>query len=99
MQGDLFAVIFDCSDSRLAEVIIFDQCLGEALVARTAGHALDDAVLGSLEYNVSVLNVQLIVVLCYDRLQPVRVDRGRPRGLNLVILWPANASPNGSASL
>jgi carbonic anhydrase len=35
-------------------------------VVRTAGHVLDDAVLGSLEYSVSVLNVPLIVVLGHD---------------------------------
>lgn len=61
-----FAVIFGCSDSRLAAEIIFDLGLGDAFVVRTAGHVLDDAVLGSLEYGVSVLNVPLIVVLGHD---------------------------------
>jgi carbonic anhydrase len=61
-----FAVIFGCSDSRLAAEIIFDLGLGDAFVVRTAGHVLDDAVLGSLEYSVSVLNVPLIVVLGHD---------------------------------
>ncbi|GAB3567223.1 beta-carbonic anhydrase CanB [Arthrobacter alkaliphilus] len=63
---DPFAVIFGCSDSRLAAEIIFDLGLGDAFVVRTAGHVLDDAVLGSLEYSVSVLNVPLIVVLGHD---------------------------------
>ncbi|MCU1520530.1 carbonic anhydrase [Arthrobacter sp. B3I9] len=62
-----FAVIFGCSDSRLAAEIIFDLGLGDAFVVRTAGHVLDDAVLGSLEYSVSVLGVPLIVVLGHDR--------------------------------
>ncbi|GAC1453948.1 MAG: carbonic anhydrase [Pseudarthrobacter sp.] len=61
-----FAVIFGCSDSRLAAEIIFDLGLGDAFVVRTAGHVLDAAVLGSLEYSVSVLNVPLIVVLGHD---------------------------------
>jgi carbonic anhydrase len=61
-----FAVIFGCSDSRLAAEIIFDLGLGDAFVVRTAGHVLDDAVLGSLEYSVSVLSVPLIVVLGHD---------------------------------
>jgi carbonic anhydrase len=61
-----FAVIFGCSDSRLAAEIIFDLGLGDAFVVRTAGHVLDDAVLGSLEYSVSVLKVPLIVVLGHD---------------------------------
>jgi carbonic anhydrase len=33
---------------------------------RTAGHVIDSAVLGSIEYAVSVLNVPLIVVLGHD---------------------------------
>jgi carbonic anhydrase len=61
-----FAVIFGCSDSRLAAEIIFDLGLGDAFVVRTAGHVIDDAVLGSLEYAVAVLRVPLIVVLGHD---------------------------------
>lgn len=63
---DPFAVIFGCSDSRLAAEIIFDVGLGDIFVVRTAGQVIDDAVLGSLEYSVSVLNVPLIVVLGHD---------------------------------
>lgn len=44
-----FAIIFGCADSRLAAEIIFDLGLGDAFVVRTAGHVIDDAVLGSLE--------------------------------------------------
>ena len=62
-----FAVIFGCSDSRLAAEIIFDLGLGDVFVVRTAGQVIDDAVLGSLEFSVSVLNVPLIVVLGHDR--------------------------------
>ncbi len=61
-----FAVIFGCADSRLAAEIIFDLGLGDAFVVRTAGQVIDDAVLGSLEYSVSVLDVPLIVVLGHD---------------------------------
>lgn len=61
-----FALIFGCADSRLAAEIIFDLGLGDAFVVRTAGHAIDDAVLGSLEYGISVLNIPLIVVLGHD---------------------------------
>ncbi len=61
-----FAVIFGCSDSRLAAEIIFDLGLGDAFVVRTAGHVVDDAVLGSLEYSISELDVPLIVVLGHD---------------------------------
>ncbi|MEW1822594.1 carbonic anhydrase [Arthrobacter sp. NPDC080031] len=61
-----FAVIFGCADSRLAAEIIFDVGLGDVFVVRTAGHVIDDAVLGSLEYAISVLHVPLIVVLGHD---------------------------------
>ncbi|MFV0494849.1 carbonic anhydrase [Mycobacterium sp.] len=60
------AVIFGCSDSRVAAEIIFDQGLGDMFVVRTAGHVIDAAVLGSLEYAVAVLEVPLVVVLGHD---------------------------------
>lgn len=61
-----FAVIFGCSDSRLAAEIIFDVGLGDVFVVRTAGQVIDDAVLGSLEYSVGILKTPLIVILGHD---------------------------------
>lgn len=60
------AVVFGCADSRVAAEIIFDQGLGDMFVIRTAGHVIDSAVLGSIEYAVVILNVPLIVVLGHD---------------------------------
>lgn len=60
------AILFGCGDSRVAAEIIFDQGLGDMFVVRTAGHVLDDSVLGSIEYGVEILNVPLIVVLGHD---------------------------------
>ncbi|KUI41418.1 carbonic anhydrase [Mycobacterium sp. IS-1590] len=60
------AVVFGCGDSRVAAELIFDQGLGDMFVVRTAGHVIDSAVLGSIEFAVSVLNVPLIVVLGHD---------------------------------
>ena len=60
------AVVFGCADSRVAAEIIFDQGLGDMFVVRTAGHVIDSAVLGSIEYAVTVLNVPLVVVLGHD---------------------------------
>ncbi|MCK0176893.1 carbonic anhydrase [Mycolicibacterium sp. F2034L] len=60
------AVIFGCSDSRVAAEIIFDQGLGDMFVVRTAGHVIDSSVLGSIEFAVAVLDVPLIVVLGHD---------------------------------
>ena len=61
-----FAVIFGCSDSRLAAEIIFDLGLGDTFVIRTAGQVIDNAVLGSLEYAIEVLGTPLIMVLGHD---------------------------------
>ncbi|WP_422744328.1 carbonic anhydrase [Mycobacterium sp. WMMD1722] len=60
------AVVFGCADSRVAAEIIFDQGLGDMFVVRTAGHVIDSAVLGSIEFAVAVLDVPLIVVLGHD---------------------------------
>jgi carbonic anhydrase len=61
-----FAVLFGCSDSRLAAEIIFDRGLGDLFVVRTAGHVMGPEVLGSIEYGVAVLDVPLIAVLGHD---------------------------------
>jgi carbonic anhydrase len=58
--------LFGCGDSRVAAELIFDQGLGDMFVVRTAGQAIDSAVLGSIEFAVTVLNVPLIVVLGHD---------------------------------
>lgn len=61
-----FAVLFGCSDSRLAAEIIFDRGLGDLFVVRTAGHVAGAEVLGSIEYGVRVLDAPLVVVLGHD---------------------------------
>ncbi|PBC80250.1 MULTISPECIES: carbonic anhydrase [unclassified Streptomyces] len=61
-----FAVLFGCSDSRLAAEIIFDRGLGDLFVVRTAGHVMGAEVLGSIEYGVEVLDCPLVVVLGHD---------------------------------
>lgn len=61
-----FAVLFGCSDSRLAAEIIFDRGLGDLFVVRTAGHVSGPEVLGSIEYGVQVLGAPLVVVLGHD---------------------------------
>jgi carbonic anhydrase len=61
-----FAVVFGCSDSRLAAEIIFDRGLGDLFVVRTAGHIIGAEVLASIEYGVVVLGAPLLVVLGHD---------------------------------
>lgn len=61
-----FAVVFGCSDSRVAAELVFDQGLGDLFVVRTAGHVVDTTVLGSIEYGVQMLGAPLVVVLGHD---------------------------------
>ncbi|MEW2424070.1 MULTISPECIES: carbonic anhydrase [Streptomyces] len=61
-----FAVLFGCSDSRLAAEIIFDRGLGDLFVVRTAGHVAGTEVLGSIEFGAAVLDAPLVVVLGHD---------------------------------
>ena len=61
-----FASIFGCGDSRLAAEIIFDLGLGDAFVVRTAGHVLENAALGSLEYAVEEFETPIVMVLGHD---------------------------------
>jgi carbonic anhydrase len=61
-----FAVVFGCSDSRVAAEIVFDRGLGDLFVVRTAGHVVDTTVVGSVEFGVSELGAPLVVVLGHD---------------------------------
>lgn len=70
-----FAVVFGCSDSRLAAEIIFDRGLGDLFVVRTAGHTVGPEVLGSIEYAVDVLGTQLIAVLGHNQCGAIQVTR------------------------
>ena len=76
-----FAVIFGCADSRVPPEIIFDQGLGDLFVIRVAGHVLDAAALGSIEYAAVELGVPLVMVLGHQRCGAVKaaveaVERG-----------------------
>ncbi|MGO9929147.1 MAG: carbonic anhydrase [Mycobacterium sp.] len=70
------AIVFGCADSRVAAELIFDQGLGDMFVVRTAGQAIDSAVLGSIEFAVTVLDVPLIVVLGHDSCGAVKAALG-----------------------
>jgi len=61
-----FATIFGCSDSRVPVELVFDRGLGDLFVVRTAGHVVDRAVLGSIQFGVKELEVPLIMVLGHE---------------------------------
>lgn len=59
-------IILSCSDSRVPPEVVFDQKLGEIFVVRTAGQALDSSAIASIEYAVSHLGTNLIVVMGHE---------------------------------
>jgi len=58
-----FAAIITCSDSRISPELVFDVERGNLFVSRIAGNSIDTGTLGSTEYAVGVLGVQLVMVL------------------------------------
>jgi carbonic anhydrase len=61
-----FAIIVTCSDSRVAPELLFDQGLGDIFVIRNAGNVLDEHVMGSIEYGVEHLGINLVVVMGHE---------------------------------
>jgi carbonic anhydrase len=62
-----FATILGCVDSRVPIELVFDQGLGDLVVVRSAGGALDQSVIGSLEFGVAELHTPLLLVLGHQR--------------------------------
>ncbi|HEY9528739.1 MAG TPA: carbonic anhydrase [Anaerolineales bacterium] len=67
-----FATIFSCVDSRVPPELVFDRGLGDLFVIRTAGHVIDNAVLGSLEFGVAELKIPLLMVLGHEKCGAVK---------------------------
>lgn len=66
------AIVLSCSDSRVPPEIVFDQKLGELFTVRTAGETLDSSVIASIEYAVSHLGPQLVVVMGHTQCGAVK---------------------------
>lgn len=81
-----FAIVFGCVDSRVPPEIVFDRGLGDLLVIRTAGHALDSASVNSVEFGVHELEIPLVMVLGHQRCGAVAATieaverRAKPHG-------------------
>lgn len=69
-----FAIVFGCVDSRAGPELLFDRGLGDLFVIRTAGHVLDNAALGSIEYGVAELKIPLLMVLGHERCGAVKAS-------------------------
>lgn len=61
-----FVAVLSCSDSRVPTEIVFDQGLGDIFVIRNAGNVLDEHILGSIEYAVEHLGINLVVVMGHE---------------------------------
>lgn len=77
------SVILSCSDSRVPPEVVFDQKLGEIFVIRTAGQALDNNVVGSIEYAVSHLGSNLIVVMGHESCGAVKAALSSLQGADM----------------
>lgn len=69
------AILVGCADSRVSPDLIFDQGVGDLFVIRVAGniiHGAGAAVIGSIEYAVAELGVQLIIVLGHSQCGAVK---------------------------
>jgi carbonic anhydrase len=62
-----YAVIIDCSDSRVPPEIVFDKGLGEVFVVRVAGNVVAPHELGSVEYALEHLGAKLVMVLGHSK--------------------------------
>ncbi len=58
-----FAVVMGCSDSRVPLEIVFNQNIGDLFVIRVAGNVLNTDVIGSIEYAIKYLDVNLVMVM------------------------------------
>lgn len=61
------AVVVTCSDSRVVPELIFDTKLGELFVIRNAGNIVDENVIENVEFAVSHLNVNYILILGHEK--------------------------------
>lgn len=61
------AIVITCSDSRVVPEFIFDTRLGELFVIRNAGNIIDENVIGNVEFAVSHLNVNYILIMAHEK--------------------------------
>lgn len=57
------AAVLACSDARVPPSVVFDQPAGSLFVVRIAGNSASPAAMASLDYAVSELGVDLLIVL------------------------------------
>jgi len=79
-----FAIILGCADSRVIPELAFDMGIGDIFTVRVAGNIANTASLGSIEYAVANLDVNLVVVLGHESCGAVTAAvNGGDNGYNL----------------
>lgn len=73
-------IVLSCSDSRVPPEIVFDEKLGELYTIRTAGEALDDNVVASIEYAIEHLGTRLVLVMGHTSCSTLRAAVGTLNG-------------------
>ncbi len=81
------AIVVSCSDSRVPPELVFDQKLGEIFIIRTAGQALDFGAVASIEYAVSHLGSNLIVIMGHESCGAVKAALGTLKGGDAGSIW------------
>lgn len=83
------AIVVACSDSRVSPEIIFDQCLGDVFVVRSAGNVLDPVALGSIEYAAEHLHAPLLILMGHEKCGAVAATldaKGKPaRNISAIV--------------
>jgi carbonic anhydrase len=82
-----YAIVLSCSDSRVPPEIVFDQKLGEIFVVRTAGQSLDYSAIASIEYAVSHLGSNLIVIMGHESCGAVKAALATLKGEDTGSPW------------
>lgn len=60
-------VVLCCSDSRVPPEIVFDVGLGDMFVVRVAGNVVSELVIGSIEYGVTHLGIEVVLVMGHSQ--------------------------------
>jgi len=58
-----YAAILSCADSRVPVELLFDAGFGDLYIVRNAGNSATPASIGSLDYGVEKLGIELLVVM------------------------------------
>jgi carbonic anhydrase len=67
-----FGAVLACADSRVPIELVFDQTIGHIFVTRVAGNVVTPEIIGSLEYGVAVLGVEVVLVLGHSNCGAVK---------------------------